>query len=456
MNDSADTSSMADAQNTTGPVSALGFVEHPQRANILGELHARPFLPLRLPSRLYHFAFLTDNQQAKDDRQAVLAMAARRGVAPPGEDARFHHFDLGPWQLRWEQHTEFTTYLWSTSLEAEEPFEKPNPIGAGEFAFQGPGQLVSAVHLSCIERRQLIGNLAEYFDPQSLCIIEAADKCARVSTDFQVDPVGMTRILVESTGLTKTRAGRLTQRLLEIETYRTLALLGLPVARSIRPDLDRMEAELAAITGDAAKIENHRQSQALLRRLGTVAGGLEAQAARTAFRFAATRAYYDIINDRLNIIKEVPHEQYVSISAFFNRRLKPAIETCNAAEKRQARLSDQLARATDLLSTGIQSDLEKQNRDLLKSMNRRARMQLRLQQTVEGLSVAAISYYVVGLVSYLASGLKDAGALHEKISAGIITGVAVPVVVLVVWLSMRAIKRRMHVRDEAEDDETKR
>lgn len=437
---------------TTGqsasPSAPHGFLEREERADILGELHARPFLPLKMPRRIYHFAFMTDAAQAAQDRQAVMALAAQHGAPPPAADAKFHHFDFGQWDLRWEQHAEFTTYTWSTSQEAEEPFRKPNPIGAGEIAFRGPGELIAAVHLSCIARPALIEDLNEIFHPQSLCVIDAAERSARVSTDFLVDPVGMTRILVESTGLTETRAGRLTQRLLEIETYRTLALLGLPTARSIRHDLDRMEADLAAITSELARIEDYHQSQSLLRRLGSIAGDLEAQAARTTYRFSATRAYYDIIDNRLEVIREEKNGTYVTISAFFNRRLRPAIETCNAAEARQARLSNQLARATELLSTGIQSDLEKQNRDLLESMNRRARLQLRLQQTVEGLSVAAISYYVVGLVGYLAKGLKEVGVLPAHVGTGLVMAVAVPIVVGSVWIGMHMIRRRMHRLEE--------
>ncbi len=428
---------------------SLGFVEHPQRPFILGELHARPFLPLKLPRRIYHFAFMTNSDQAAEDRAAVMALAEQRGAPPPAADARFHHFDFGPWDLRWEQHTEFTTYTWSTSRDAEEPFSRPNPIG-GEINFRSPGELIAAVHLCCISRSNLIRDLGELFHPQSLCVIEAAKNSARVATDFQVDPVGFTRILIESTGLTETRAGRLSQRMLEIETYRTLALLGLPVVRSIRGGLDRMEGELAGITGEIALVEDNQQSQDLLRRLGSIAAELEAQTARTTYRFSATRAYYAIVQSRLEVIREKNSGQYATISAFFNRRLAPAIETCNATERRQRRLSEQLARTTDLLSTGIQSDLEKQNRDLLQSMNRRARMQLRLQQTVEGLSVAAISYYVVGLVGYLAKGLNAAGALPDNIGPGLIMGAAVPLVILIVWLAVREIRRRVH---SPEDDE---
>ena len=91
-------------------------------------------------------------------------------------------------------------------------------------------------------------------------------------------------------------------------------------------------------------------------------------------------------------------------------------------------------------------EVEKQNRDLLASMNNRAKLQLRLQQTVEGLSVAAVSYYVVGLIGYLAKGLKP-----DAVPVGVerIVAISVPVVVAVVWLVVRRIRKRHSDREAA-------
>ncbi len=85
------------------------------------------------------------------------------------------------------------------------------------------------------------------------------------------------------------------------------------------------------------------------------------------------------------------------------------MNTCRAAAARQESLSQRVARATQLLSTRVDLTREQQNQAVLDSMNRRAAAQLRLQQTVEGLSIAAMTYYVVGLVGYAAKGAKAAG-----------------------------------------------
>src|SRR5208337_5096288 len=109
-----------------------GMSEHEARPAILAELHARPFLPVEAPRRIYHYAFSTDEEEARDDRLAITSLAEANGVVLPPEDAKFHRFALGDWDLRWEQHTEFTTYTWSTPSGAAEPFLHPDPVAVGE------------------------------------------------------------------------------------------------------------------------------------------------------------------------------------------------------------------------------------------------------------------------------------------------------------------------------------
>jgi uncharacterized membrane-anchored protein len=420
-----------------------GMVQHESRAMVLGELHARPFLPLTLPLRIYHFAFITTDEEARADRNQIAELAIGHGFPPPALDAKYHRFDFGIWELRWEQHTEFTTYTWLTGHNAAVQFSYPAPIGTGEITFKPHGKLIASVHMSVIAPGNFVAHAAEGFNPLALCVIKASEGSARVTTDFQVDTIGYTRFLIESKDLTPTRAARLVQRMLELETYRTLALLGLPEARSAGPELQRMEKELGEITQAIATVPDTAVQQDLLTRLSKLAAAIEAQTARTAFRFSASRAYYAQVKSRLELIQEQPEGDFVTITAFFRRRLEPAIDTCTAVEDRQRRLSAQLARASDMLRTGIQFELQHQNRDLLQSMNERASMQLRLQQTVEGLSVAAISYYVVGLITYLAKGLKDARLLPQPLTPEMVTAISVPLVIATIFFAMRHVRHKL-------------
>ncbi len=421
-----------------------GFVlkQHDARAAILAELHARPFLPLATPRRVYHFAFATNEDESRADRKALVALARKRGVPPPAPDAKFHYFDLGPWALRWEQHTEFTTYSLSTSREAEVPFSHPDPLGAGEIIFRPPGRLIVAAHLCVVGPEQSLDELAALFHSPSLCVVGVGKGAAHVLADFAVDPAGYTRLVIRADGAAdRLEIGRLAQRVLEIETYRTMALLGLPEARRASPELRAMEREVSGIMHALSRMHDTRTNEDLLRRLSDLLTASEALSTRTAFRFGASRAYHALVKNRLELLQETKQGQYVAISAFFSTRLDPAIETCNAVEARLSRLSHQVERAIGLMRTGITFELERQNRDLLDDMNRRARLQMRLNRIVQGISIAALTYYLMGLAGFVGKALSDEGFLPKGISAETATALFLPFALAASWLFMERVRR---------------
>jgi uncharacterized membrane-anchored protein len=262
-------------------------------------------------------------------------------------------------------------------------------------------------------------------------------------TDFKPDPASFVRILIVDRGLGTERAGALTQRVLEVETYRTLSLLGLPEAQRLSPSVRRIEQRLAEVTAAVGATEGLEANHKLLDELSALAAELEAGAAASQFRFGASRAYDEIVQRRLATIGERKYGGLPTWTSFLARRVAPAIRTCATLEERQGKLADKLARAAQLLRTRVEVELEQQNRDLLTSMNERTRLQLMLQATVEGLSVAAISYYVVGLFGYLVKGTHDAGLV--RIDPTLATGASVPVVVLLVWWVVRRIRGK-HIK----------
>jgi len=230
--------------NNASP-SPAPFPEHEWRAAILSELHARPFLPLEAPRRIYHFAFATNHEEALADRQALERLAQARDVPPPPAGSKFHYLRFGHWRLRWEQHTEFTTYTWSTGKDADLPFHHADPVASGEIFFEPPGRLIVATHIAVVDRTQQLEALADLFNSQSLCVIRADKNAANVLTDFAPDAQGYTRFVIRLIDARPREAGRLAQRIMEIETYRTMALLGLPLAREVSPELRAMEWELS-------------------------------------------------------------------------------------------------------------------------------------------------------------------------------------------------------------------
>ncbi|MDP3318165.1 MAG: DUF3422 domain-containing protein, partial [Bosea sp. (in: a-proteobacteria)] len=288
-------------------------------------------------------------------------------------------------------------------------------------------------------------DLGALFDPASLAASLVDNGGAIAATDFRAGADGFVRILVLDRELTPARAGALAQRLLEIETYRTLALLGMPESQRIGPSVRSAEETLVRIAGTMTQTDGLAADHALLDEMTALASRLEAEAASSNYRFGASRAYDNIVQQRLVAIGEQGHGGWPTIAAFLARRMAPAMRTCQMLQERQADLATKLARAANLLRTRVDVALEQQNRDLLAAMNERTRLQLRLQQTVEGLSVAAIGYYVVSLFGYLAKGAKDSGWL--KLEPGLATALFVPVALLGVWAAVRRI-RRGHGREE--------
>ena len=421
------------------------FVEHPFREIALREIHARPFPVMTTPRLVLHYGFVTDAAGAAAARNHLGARCKALGLPEPAPDANHHVINIGKTRLRWETHTEVTTYSWDAAGgDAEIPTTLTELFGE---EFNQPGPLIVASRLDLVRDSRPTEALLGELDPGSIAVSTMRDGRAIGATDFRLRDNGITRILVIDRGLYPQEVGALVQRLIEVETYRTLALLGLPEARRVQPTIARLETSLQETINKIGSSPGLNENRALLEKLTSLAAELEADAASSAYRFGATRAYAEIVRMRLNAIREGPLEGYARWSSFLERRMAPAMRTCQTVENRQMDLSNRTSRAANLLRTRIEVELEQQNRELLASMNRRARLQLRLQQWVEGLSVAAVSYYVVGLVSYLAEGVESFG---WNVDPRWVTALAVPPVVLGIWYFVRRIRASHGHEDEDE------
>jgi len=420
----------------------FGLPVHPLRGAALGEIHARPAPWVQVPRSLIKLCFMTDGGNNVD--HAVLAQLSREnGVAPPDSSVRHHRINMRNGALWYERHTEASTYLWEGPQPADLANEVPHhPFGD---AFPAPGLLLAAMRIDVVAWRDDPGAFTALMDRQTLCCSTTENGKAAVITDFRLDAHGMTRAIIMDNGLTPQLLGALARRLFDIEMYRAMAMLGLPLAQTLSPRMRKAEDQLAALT-HRMRVMDAEDAEDLLGEFTTLAADLEADAASSLYRFGASRAYDEIVNDRLEALNETPWPGFVTWRAFLTRRLAPAMRTCRAVEERQANLSRKLSRAANLLRTHVDVEVEKQNRDLLNSMNRRARLQLRLQQTVEGLSVAAVSYYIVGLFAYLAGGIAGPWL---PVSKPVLVAGFVPVAMLTIWWTVRRI--RAH-HSEAEDD----
>lgn len=396
------------------------LAEHPHRARVLHELHARPFTPLAEDRRLLHFAFLVTPGAADADRSALDK--AYPEIGEP-KNCRFLLIDAG--RIRWERHGEFITY--TMAVDNQVPASWPLHIPP-------PGPLIVAVDLSFKQADEPVDR------GQRTRMIETliADGSALFSSDLLVNGAGFIEIEIVNRGMSADLAGATAQRILELETYRTLALLGLATAEDALHAIAAIEEQLPEVMArmDAAhSLEDNRQ---LLDRLSGMTLELERMSAASHFRLGATRAYSELVNRRLLTIKEAPSGNNPGLCAFFSRRFDPAIRTCTTATEREANLARKLTRAAQLLRTRVEIALESQNRDLLVAMGNRLRLQLRLQHTVEGLSVAAISYYIVSLIHTVLSGLANVVDFNPELT----TSLSAPMVVLMITLTMLRVRRR--------------
>jgi uncharacterized membrane-anchored protein len=188
----------------------------------------------------------------------------------------------------------------------------------------------------------------------------------------------------------------------------------------------------------------------ILQRLTRLAGEAEQLRARGDYRFAAARAYGRIVDVRAERLRADRIEGHERIGVFIERRLQPALRTCEAVASRQQAVAERVDRAVRLLATRVQVDLEEQNKGLLDAMNRRAEAQLRLQETVEALSAVAITYYAVSLIYYLARGGEAAGL---GLQPYIVAAIATPVIFLTALFGVRFMRQWLKSRAEDPDDE---
>ncbi len=427
--------------------------DHPLRYALTNELHARPSPVIAVPSTAVFIALKPVQDAAARDRAAdrahLVDLLDRHGAAHPAPEATHHGCTLGRHGLKWENHTEFTTWIAYHDGLTERSFDPASfDIFPAGWLAAAPGVRVTSI-LFRIEAMPMDGEqcddsalarrLEEWFVAESLAAVRVLDGAAVVASDFRIDPAGHVRMVLfvrADTG--KRRVGRIVQRLCEIEVYRAMSMLGLARARAVSREmgaLDRRLAELVAGMAGAA-----RGAEVVLDDLMAVSAELERLAMESSFRFGATQAYEAIVHDRIDVLRETRFEGRQTLAEFMRRRWDPAMRTVKAAESRLALLSERAMRAGRLLSTQVEVARSAQNQALLQSMDRRADLQLRLQHTVEGLSVVAISYYGVGLLANVVTPLAEPFGIGKPGVMALLT----PLVVGGVWLALRRIRARLH------------
>jgi uncharacterized membrane-anchored protein len=419
---------------------------HPQREALHNEVHARPNERLRAPVAITHLGWVGQGvSQARDHLNELLE---RRHLPQVSEAASHLSVDLGPLRLRWERHTEFHTATFVKPLAvAPEGFDKVALDDVPhDWLHALPGQWLIGMHVLVLPREGLALHtdgvpllVRHELADDSLVCSRVMDAQADIYTDFRLHADGFARWLIVVDSMSERRLGRAVQRAIEIETYRMMALLGLPAAREVGATLATAERDLAEVTLAIRTVDQADEPE-LLKRLSEQAAMVEGLYARTHSRFSATTAYWELVQRRIAELREQRLLGLQTLGEFMERRMSPGMQTCAAAARRLQALSERISRVSNLLRTRVEVDQQRSSQALLDAMNRRQEAQLLLQSAVEGLSVAAITYYGAGLVGYLAKGGKAAG---WPLSPDVVVAVAVPVIALGVWWGVRQLHTRI-------------
>jgi uncharacterized membrane-anchored protein len=426
------------------------LTNHPLRVSLADELHARPFPQIMAPISAAYLAISSTGSVVKD-RATLANLLKAMGHADQKPEGSHYFADLGMCKLKWERHTEFVAFTIFQVRRAEVLFaDDPHEMFPSEWLQQTKAEVLTSCVLEVAgpfghkaAEKMVTQEFFKYFKAEGLAVSYVLDREAVISSDFAIDARGHTRLAILAIGqVGENRLGRIVQRLLEIETYKSLAMLTLPVARDIFAKVGDLNTDLTSAVQAIAEGEGTTQER--LDALLSVSAKIEYLQSQSTYRFGGAEAYNAIMSQRIEVLREERMQGRQTFAEFMMRRFDPAMRTCVSAQTRLRDISKRAARATDLLATRVTVRTNEQNRAVLHQMDRRAQLQMRLQETVEGLSVVAITYYAVNLATYLFVPVaKKFGFEKYQLSAVLI----IPMCILV-WAMIRRIKLR------AEKDKT--
>ncbi len=426
------------------------LTECPERKLLNDDIHARPYLELNPPEQVSYLALLVDREDRPRELEHLRLLCAHFGQSNPNNlDGKDISIDFGLFRFKMEVHAEYTHYKFIRQSNLTEPFASP-PIQAVPVDWlQGlPGKLLVGIQVAIIDAASSklnlsTANLANYFAGNRLIGGKIAGGNGAAYSDFLIHEDGFSRLLIINHHFAPGQAGRCLQRLLEVETYRMLALLGLPKARAILPELPDADRQLVKLTAALDEDGGH-SDEALLDELTQLAATIENKVSATYARFNATRNYASLVNIRLEQMRESKIEGIPSFTEFLERRLNPAINTCNSVDHWLHQLAQRISNINQLLLTRIDVRRKQQNQDILESLNRRAKIQLRLQQAIEGLSVIAITYTAVSLFGVLLGGIK---AIGIPINSDLVMALLIPIIGVFVYLGV------VHLHETIENED---
>jgi len=439
--------------------------DHPLRTVLHEEVHARPPVALWPRDRILNQAFLlksTDRQQQLDWINAISEQTKQPIDPNHGQTFRIVELRPAPQRtiIKWELHGEFSSIsaivqqkdlIVEASIKTRQGIENEVNDLLKKLSIkpmhEAGGLRISAIDIA-FEDRELFteaNELAHLFSGNTLIgsAILSSQK-AQLWTDLQINQDGYISFLVPHAGIGSRQAGRVARRITEVEIYRMASMLAFPVAKGLSDPLRNAEAELSELskkisTAQGQETVTPNQDGEFLEIISTLASKIEEWISEHGLRFTAAEAYSQLAAKNLEELSETSLPGVQTLSEFMERRFAPAMSTCSWTQRRLRELSDRISRTTQILRTRIEFVNERQTQELLASMDRRAKIQLRLQATVEGVSVLVLTYYAVSLIIYMAKGAKELGLM---VPAELIGGASAPIIAYGIYALNKLRKKK--------------
>lgn len=403
---------------------------HPQRTALHNELHARPSLYFDGPAHVFHLALLGGDAACAALLQRccpdALDTAAAQGITC-----------LDGHPFKWERHTEFFTLTLVVPCTAADTEWQILPPVLAEAIDPQVAQVINAVQVLVRDEQGLDLPHYGFKDPCGSCV---GGGDAVVWSDFRLTEDGTNRFLFINRRLNAYRQGRMIRRLLEIETYRMMASLTLTTAKDLSQELDAFDKTLVSLSERSAGVDGH-DSKGLLEAIAHLSRQVVSRTVKTRHRFGATQAYAQLVFERLGELRESHVGDCQRLGVFIERRFKPTVRYCAATEQRLEQLAKNVANLGDLLQARVQVEMEEQNAEILRSLNARADAQVKIQRAVEGLSIIAITYYLLNLFKLLYGGLNVLGLGLTARDGLLAMAPPVLLVLLVILLRIRQAKQ---------------
>ena len=428
------------------------------------ELHARPYIKLGNNLRTFHFAYLIrENDEKKSWNYLDKFLRKINFQKLPNDSSKYWVAEGKDLTVRYECHTEFIslTLIYPNKIENknkpklfDKNFLNLLPI---EFLENFPGDHFLSTWIEMVPSNFNFRpiDIEDFFYHDNFAGSNVAEDGANVFMSFKSDRTdflgsGFRRVFIQNKNLRTRRTGRLLQRIVELETYQVLSLLGLSQVRQETSNLSNLEKQITEITKSVSKTAkknlnkksiDYPDYQQDLNELSYVVAKIEEIDSSTNYRLSATAAYYKLVEQRIQDLREERLESFQTSYEFLSRRLQPAIRTTEAFSRRLESLATRAQRADNLVRTQIEMGVQIQNKNLLESMELRARAQLRLQETVESLSIVAITYYIVGLLGTLVDPINFNNFFINKT---VFLALCVPIILILIWFIAKMVRKKIN------------